>query len=111
MYLFMCMIIKHGILGIQDQRNMSLAMPFRQGSRESMLNALYIFEFSILCFLQLYWFKYIPPYSTHNRPVVEHLLFSNPEGLSPIVEPECTLCLQGNPIQFHLCLYFSEGMA
>jgi hypothetical protein len=54
MYLFMCMIIKLGILGIQEQRNMSLVMPCKQGVnlglREGILHALYIFEF---CTLQL----------------------------------------------------------
>ena len=48
----MCMIIKLGILGIQEQRNTRFAMPCRQGVnlglRERILNALYIFEFCIL---------------------------------------------------------------
>ena len=48
----MCIIIKLGILGIQEQRNMSLAMPCRQGVklglRERILNALYIVKFCIL---------------------------------------------------------------
>jgi len=52
MYLFMCMIIKLDILGIQEQRNLSLAIPCRQGVnlglRERIINALYIFEFCIL---------------------------------------------------------------
>jgi hypothetical protein len=52
MYLFMCMIIKLGILSIQEQRNKSLTVPCRQGVnlglREGILNALYIFKFCIL---------------------------------------------------------------
>jgi hypothetical protein len=52
MYFFMCMIIKVGILGIQEQTNTSLVMPCRQaenlGLRERILNALYIFEFYTL---------------------------------------------------------------
>ena len=42
------------------------------------------------------------PYSTHNRPVLEHLLCSNPEGLSPTAELECTHCLQENSTKFNL---------
>ena len=105
----MCMNIK---LGIQEQRNTRLVMPCREGVnlglREKILSALYIFKF---CILQLKWLKQIPPYSTHIRPVLEHLLCSNPEGLSPTAELECTLCLQENSTQFNLCLYFSEGVA
>jgi hypothetical protein len=104
MYLFMCMNIK---LGIREQRNTSIVTPCRQGVNlgltERILNTLYIFEF---CPLQLY----IPPYSKHKRPVLEHLLFSNPEVLSPTAELECTLCLQDNSTQFNLCIYFSEGV-
>jgi len=52
MYLFMCMIIKLGILGIQEQRNLSLTMPCRQGVilglRERIINVLRVFEFCIL---------------------------------------------------------------
>jgi len=52
MYLFMCMIIKLGILCIQEQRNMSLAMLCRQGVnlglRGRIHNVLYIFKFCIL---------------------------------------------------------------
>ena len=70
---------------------MSLTMQCRQGVnlglRERILNALYIFE---VCLLQLQWLEQVPPYSTHNRPVAEHLLCSNPEGLSPTAELECS---------------------
>ena len=48
----MCIIIKPGILSIQEQRNLSLAMPCKQGVnlglRERIVNALHIFEFCIL---------------------------------------------------------------
>jgi len=85
-------------------------MPRRQGVnlglREMILYALYNFEF---CVLQLCWWKHIPPYSTHNQPVVEHLLCSNPEGLSTTAELEYALCLQENSIQFHLCLFFRRS--
>jgi len=52
--IYLCVIIKLGILGIQEQGNTSLVILCRQGVnlglRERILNALYIFEF---CSLQL----------------------------------------------------------
>jgi hypothetical protein len=80
MYLFMYLIIKLDILGIQEQRNMSLTMPCRQGLnlglRECILNTLYVFELSII-HLQCLKEIGLSAYSTQNRPEIEYLLRSN----------------------------------